>query len=557
MLQIWSQSMNAIKTDRATHRASANKRAGSNRPAQALLAAIVAVSTLFAPVAVMAQEPVPGSTIPENGAAGETSSDASVDGITVDTVGAIPAGPAAVSGGVIDVAEALDVETSALTQVAAYESDEYDLETYVLYGSDEAATQGPLTEEGASIRMMLPTVQIDHNPHAMPLLGFGAGSRNVSTFADIRALNAGWYVDWRVQVNPPRPSMLYVQMIRVHQKLDETKVYNPNTGQKCANGLTADRTICPYANPPAYEYSPTASVIQQAAKKNPGSLWLIGNEMERPDWYLGRQDEILPEIYAYAFRDMRNLVKAADPTAKIGVGGVIQFTPLRQQWLNRVWTQYKLITGVNIDNHIDVFNIHNFIGSERCDLKPNPAINNRMERFCTGMGIPAGVTGTKVGNTWLGSYIGQDNRHLDQATANEQITNFRAWMKSKSAGNVNKPLIISEYGALYPMLCAATDTGCINFYKTDPRAQPWGWVDMANPKVVQNYMIASFNAYNSQLSDCALSGAANGCMLVQRWAWFGLEDIGWDFNLNGALMDVATGRLTETGRIFAQWGKDH
>ncbi len=70
---------------------------------------------------------------------------------------------------------------------------------------------------------------------------------------------------------------------------------------------------------------------------------------------------------------------------------------------------------------------------------------------------------------------------------------------------------------------------CKHFYQTDFRAQPWNWVDFTDPKVVQNYMTGSFDAFNSTLKDCTLSGAANDCMLVQRWAWFGLEDIGWNF----------------------------
>jgi len=562
--------MNATKTVRST--------------TQALLAAVVAISTLLAPLAAIAQEPLPGGTVP---AADTTVTDAAAtDALSVDALGAIPAGPAAYSGGAIAADEVLETETLAEGEVLGYGTDEYPLETYVLYGSEEAAAAGPLTEEGTAMKTYIANVQWEHNPHAMPLLGYGAGSRNILSFPDIRALNAGWYVDWRVQVNPPRPTVQYVQMIRVHQKLDETKVYNPNTGQMCANGLTADRTICPYASPAAYEYSPSAAVIQQAAKKNPGSLWLIGNEMERPDWNGGRQDEIVPEMYTWAFSELRGIIKAADPTAKIGIGGVIQFTPLRAEWLNRVWTHYKQITGVSIDSHIDVFNIHNFIGSERCDLMPNPAINNRMERFCSGMGIPAGVTGTRVGNTWMGSYVGQDNRHLDQPTANEQITNFRAWLKSKNAGNVNKPLIISEYGVLYSELCTerngqdkvslVAENGvwkwnnvpngvddkleeCQHHYLTDTKygAKEWGWVDMTNPKIVQDYMIGSFNAYNSTLKDCNLSGAANDCMLVQRWAWFGLEDIGWNFNTHGALLNLSTGRMTQTGKLFAQWAKSH
>lgn len=537
-------------------------RGGHKHPGHMLMAALVTVSTLFAPVAAVAQEP--GSTIPDVTPDAQTSVEEVVtaDALTLSEISSIPTAPVAVSGGAIIGGESLEVETADMDDVVVIESESTTLESRAIVTYDAAAVAAAPQAESPSIIMHLPFIEYDNNPNAMAKLGFGTGSRNVSTIKDIRSLNAGWYVDWRAQVNPPQPSIKYVQMIRLHQKLDETKVYNPNTGQMCGISLTADRTICPYATPAAYEFSPNAATITAAAKKNPGSIWLIGNEMERVDWFGGRQDEMTPELYAYAYAYLRELIRVADPTAQVAIGGVIQFTPLRQQWLDRVWAQYKLITGVNIDQHIDVFNIHNFVGSERCDLQPNKSINNRMERFCSGMGIPAGVEGTVTtdptdGHTlWVGSYVGQDNRHLDLETANKQIVNFRTWLKSKDPNNVNKPLIVSEYGALYVELCAATDSGCISYY-SGKNGQPLGLVDFTDSTVVQEYMIGSFDAFNSTLKGCALaSQTAFDCLLVQQWAWFGLEDIGWSFNPHGALLN-ASGGISETGNKYASWAKDH
>lgn len=529
---------------------------------QMVVAALVVLSTILAPIAAIAQDQLPGGTIPDSAAA---TTGTAAELYSVDNLSAVPAGPNGFSGGVIAADTAVETQASFPIDVTGVDSDITTLESIPTVDSSSFSapvTYSPLGEAPSYI-MHLPNVQWEHNPHAMPLLGFGAGAKNITTFADIRKLNAGWYVDWSVAVNPPEPTVEYVQMVRLHQVIDTTKVYDPNTGKMCGISVTADRTICPYASPPQYVISPPVSTIQAAAAKNPGSTWLIGNEMERYDWVGGRQDEILPEIYAFAFRDVRAIIKAADPTAKIAIGGVIQFTPLRQQWLDRVWTQYRLITGHAIDQDIDVFNIHNFIGSERCDVVKNAAINNRNERTCTGMGIPVGVTGTQVGNAQLGAYIGQDNRHLDMGTATrqgtfqEQIINFRTWMKAKNPNNVNKPLIVSEYGALYAQLCPTGDTACVDFYRTNPLAQPWGYVDYTNPAVVQNFMTASFDFFNTA-TDCTLSSqSANGCKLVQRWAWFGLEDIGWNFNSHGALINLNTGKMTATGQIFSTWGKNH
>ncbi len=68
--------------------------------------------------------------------------------------------------------------------------------------------------------------------------------------------------------------------------------------------------------------------------------WLIGNEMDRVDFgsdYCSRQDEILPELYAQAYHEIYYAIKSADQTAQVAIGGMAEFTPLRSQYLERVW----------------------------------------------------------------------------------------------------------------------------------------------------------------------------------------------------------------------------
>ena len=87
---------------------------------------------------------------------------------------------------------------------------------------------------------------------------------------------------------------------------------------------------------------------------HPGSLWLVGNE---PDciW----QDNVLPGDYAHVYHQIYTAIKGRDPTALVSPGGIVQPTPLRLQWLDRVLPEYRDVNGVQMP--VDVWNIHNAI----------------------------------------------------------------------------------------------------------------------------------------------------------------------------------------------------
>jgi hypothetical protein len=71
---------------------------------------------------------------------------------------------------------------------------------------------------------------------------------------------------------------------------------------------------------------------------------------------------------------------------------------------------------------------------------------------------------------------------------------------------------------------------------------------------VQSFMIATFD-YFLNTSDCALGMPSDGCRLVQRWAWFSLNDMGLEdgFNPYGALFDPRTKQITATGVRFREY----
>ncbi len=238
-------------------------------------------------------------------------------------------------------------------------------------------------------------------------LGFGASTGPITRFPEIASLKAGWYYDWGVRANPVRPNLMeYVQTIRVHQQLT-CELYSANAH---------NRAICPYAVPHDYVFSPGLDQIAAAARANPGALWLIGNEMDRRDWPGGGQDETLPETYAVAYHDLYHFIKSVDPRARIAIGGVIQATPLRLEYLTKIWNTYQQRYGSPMP--VDIWNVHNFILKETADDY--------------GAGIPPGS------NALQGVTYPTDRTHVDMTIFDQQIRAFRSWMKER--GQQNKPL---------------------------------------------------------------------------------------------------------------------
>ena len=145
----------------------------------------------------------------------------------------------------------------------------------------------------------------------------------------------------------------------------------------------------------------------------PGLLWAIGNEIERRDWDTGGQDEILPELYAQAYHEVYTTIKRADSTAQVANGSMVAATPLRLQYLERVWNAYTAAYGQPMP--VDVWNLHIFILPEQLGG--------------WGAGIPAGLSETQGATYCLVDRT--DNRNFSLAW--EQIVNFRIWMLNQVA----------------------------------------------------------------------------------------------------------------------------
>ncbi len=355
---------------------------------------------------------------------------------------------------------------------------------------------GPTSE--MSHTLYLPLVIRDYGPRSSRL-GFCALSSGVDRYVDVRGLSAGWYLQFMTNASPPRPmGMDYVQVVRVHQLTT------------CWPLRTRNRSVCPYVTPHQYViYLPSNGMdgVIATAQANPGMLWLIGNEMDRRDWEGGGQDEMLPELYATAYHELYHAIKGADPTAKVAIGGVVQPTPLRLEYLTKVWDTYYSRYGANMP--VDVWNVHNFIFKERS--------------YDYGADVPPGYPGT-------GGVDYADTDHNSMVIFDRQIRDFRQWMKER--GQQQKPLIVSEYGIVY------RHAGMNNF------------------TLVRNFMLNTFN-YFMDTKDCSLGYHEDECRLVQRWAWYSLDDNNPDFNDYAYLINPNTGRLTSLGEVFANYARAH
>lgn len=326
---------------------------------------------------------------------------------------------------------------------------------------------------GLLLATALQTARADGPLYAHPLERFGFDMTRefgLVTDYDVSSLRARWYSDWGTRESPLRPGGIeFAQVIRV----------------------------------PGGVLSPPLAQLDAAIAANPGSLWIIGNEPECI-W----QDNCTPEQYAAAYHQAHAYIKTRDPSAKVAIGGVVQPTPLRLQWLDRVLAHYQAAYGVPMP--VDVWNIHNMILQE---LKGS-----------WGCEIPKGL-----GETAGRLYTIGDNDNI--AIFRQHIIDFRVWMRER--GQRDKPLIITEYGVLMPVQYGFT------------------------PERVSAYLQASFD-YLLTARDEDLGCPADGNRLVQRWLWNSLNDQPWNpttgRGFNGALFDYRyptyPGVITPVGERF-------
>ena len=316
--------------------------------------------------------------------------------------------------------------------------------------------------------------------------GVGAGS-DVDQY-DVSALNLGWYVDWGSRESPAAPAGLeYVQTIRLGQDgVDGWELVSPLPGR-----LTA------------------------TVQANLGAMWLVGNEPDSP-----YQDDLVPEAYIHAYHDLYYQIKELDPSAQVAVGGVVQPTPLRFEYLDAVWDTYRQAYSETMP--VDVWNIHSFILRETID-PPNPDPCGSHTLPVWGAYIPPGIS-AQEGELYC--VRDQDDVQIFE----QRIREFRQWMADK--GERDKPLIVTEYGILFPE--DYDDEEGVHF--TQER--------------VGTFMASTFDFFLNE-TDPLLGYPRDDNRLVQRWAWFSLSSD--PFYWGGTLFDPDTHTLRPLGEYFRNY----
>jgi hypothetical protein len=290
---------------------------------------------------------------------------------------------------------------------------------------------------------------------------------SILDFPAVEQLGLGWYADWTVQRDPPRPG-----------------------------GIEFAQLLSTRPWPPDWD------AIREVAQANPGSLWLIGNEPETRG-----QGEHTPEEYARIYHEAYTVIKAADPSAQVAIGGVVMPTPLRLAWLERCLAYYQQTYGRPMP--VEVWNIHVQILQEK--------------RHGWGCGIPYGLPQDEGR-----AYEIVDNCNVE--IFKTLIIEFRAWLYARGEGD--KPLIISEYGVLMPSSYL-------------PRGD----------QSVLAFMEGTFD-FLLTARDPLLGYGADEGRLVQRWLWFSLNFPFYDKTpggYNGALYDWQTRQLTVFGARYRDY----
>jgi hypothetical protein len=305
---------------------------------------------------------------------------------------------------------------------------------------------------------------------------------------DVASLNVGWYLNWGTWMSPPHPGGAeYMQMVRLEQV-----------------GST-------------YTFDPPTSTLLSLVDAHPGGTWLIGNE---PDGYpiAGDTDSLDPRLYARAYHQLHTLIKGHDPEAQIAIGPVIQPTLLRFEYLDTVWDTYYRRYGETMP--VDIWNIHSFILRETTIVPDPEPCENTIPIW--GAYVPRGSS-SQTGEL----YCIRDQDNL--AIFWERIRQFRQWMAEK--GEREKPLIITEFGVLFPEDYADEDGRLFS----QPR--------------VGAFMTGSFDLMLSE-TDPDIGYPYDDNRLVQRWAWFSLDhtDV-----MGGGLFDPDTKELRMLGQYYQDY----
>ncbi len=346
-----------------------------------------------------------------------------------------------------------------------------------------------------------------------PICRYGVSSWYAADLPYLQQMRVGWILDFRVNMHRERPSGVeYTPIVRMVQDKD------PETGAR----LPSYRIL---TQPLTDEPGGLGPIVVA----NPGTLWMIGNEVDRVYW----QDDLEPALYAEAYHEVYHFIKARDPSARIAISGLVQVTPGRLQYLDIVWQAYLDKYGVPMP--VDVWNMHLYILPERREYRPGdpPGLPFYDSRAAVAIGTDPALAIWESDGT--SSQCSREDvycyaEHDDIRIFAQQVEAMRRWMKQK--GQQNKPLILSEFSLLYPYI--PEGSGC---YLQDE------FGNCFTPERVVTFMNRALD-YLENAADPNLGYPLDNYRLVQQWLWYTMYDFYTPGTVNNLVTVNAGGEYT-------------
>jgi hypothetical protein len=348
-----------------------------------------------------------------------------------------------------------------------------------------------------------PNVYINSNALEATNCRYGVSYSAGNSLPWVSTVKAGWYLNFTASA-PRVNTAEFASVISVKQVIQ--------------NGVRQPRVVF---NPPlTYYYLDDMNSVRPGlgtlVARNPGRIWLVGNE---PDVDNQLQGNTMPDVYARAYHEAYHFIKQADPTAKVAVGGLSMMTPGRLQYMTIAWNTYRATYGT--DMPVDLWNMHLYILEERNPNNPNQYGDGKIALGTD----PSLAKLSSLGQSQLCPALGaadipaNDPRHDVYCRSEhdsvrifrEQIYAMRQWMKDR--GQQNKPLILSEFGLLYPYL--GGDGGPVCEFLQDEHQRCF------NPARVNKFMQDTI-AFMENTKDPNLGYPQDENRLVQQWLWYSM-----------------------------------
>jgi hypothetical protein len=338
----------------------------------------------------------------------------------------------------------------------------------------------------------------------------------------ISRLGAGWYLTFNPvgPSPPPENGADFAHMIRVKQKKDGSKYLQ-------------DFDILP----------PLDNILAIHIQNDPGDLWIIGNEVDRgpspgeESPSNSGQGDTHPEIYALAYHEVYNFIKSVDPTAQIAISGLVEVTPGRLQYLDKVWNTY--LQEFDRPMPVDMWTMHLYILPE---VQTDGITPNGIANVALGTNP---VLGKRESGGDLATCSDPDvycfAEHDDIGIFAEQIVAMRQWMAQH--GQRQKPLLLTEYSILYPFI----DDGDTCFVQDE-------FGECFIPERVFNFMTQTFGYLNYTARDPNLGYSLDNNRLIQQYMWFSVYNEGVAEVSNLVEEDLVT--FTPLGDNFKQHAFD-